>query len=814
MCPLREPTIAFRSLIHGKKITAIISIVLCAVLFTALITTFSNVLASIQESEYRIYGTDCHIAAKGLGTDDYTNILNDDAVSSGGYSIAIGRLNGSVVDQMNTEVRYTDEYYAKHTFQYPSAGRLPYEKFEVALSSKILNAYNKKVGDSIELEIVDIHEKTTAANFTIVGTWESDSAINRESAWVSLEWCETYFSEQSYQLECLFMLDTDNSNLLYHFNQLTNRFPSNDFSLNPAHSRGVESGVNTSLVAVMACALFVFLCAFLIIHNVFNISIMKETHEYGMLKALGCTTKQIEKIVNFKVLYMCLTGIPIGIFLGICMGIVLTPYISVMFQSSLHQSYTVHPLSVIVATLFSLLTVVVSTRKPLKLAGAVPPIEAMNYVENLDENSDENSDESRESKRVSPTYMAKLNLRRTKKRFKVTVASLALSLVVLNITTSLIFSFSFNAFVEEQIVSDFSVKGNMVDREYGELSYSEIPQNTVDDIKENFEITNGGSLYYSLETSRVSQEKVEEVTEYMKKYAQRDLDISYKAESVEYEIYGLNEWLQSKLQSIDGSKITTNQGEVFLILPPHIERDTELPYREGDSIILSVGKNEREFKVAGVVTLPSSIHVSSFTAGTIEILMSDEDFKSLEPNANPIMFFFDADINIHNSVQQYLDNTFGSNTDIQISSRLGLKETFQDLLKMVKIVGGAMVGLLLVIGILNFVNSECTSILTRMKELAILEAIGMSRKQCMLMLTTEGVYYIIVSGCVALIIGTFAEFLIVEPIAKMVPFLKHTFSLFPILICLMPMIVFACVIPIFYYSTNRRSVIENIGHST
>ena len=155
----------------------------------------------------------------------------------------------------------------------------------------------------------------------------------------------------------------------------------------------------------------IFIAGYLLIYNVFYISIAQDIRFYGMLKTLGTTARQIRKIVYKKAIKLSLMGIPIGLLLGWPIGRLLLPAIVNMLTDDIRVVTTVNPLIFLVAIVFSAITVFISCQKPAILAAKVSPMEALHYIEQTG-----GKKKQRRSKHISTMMMAKNNLTRNKKK--------------------------------------------------------------------------------------------------------------------------------------------------------------------------------------------------------------------------------------------------------------------------------------------------------------------------------------------------------------------------------------------------------------
>ena len=128
---------------------------------------------------------------------------------------------------------------------------------------------------------------------------------------------------------------------------------------------------------------------------------------------------------------------------------------------------------------------------------------------------------------------------------------------------------------------------------------------------------------------------------------------------------------------------------------------------------------------------------------------------------------------------------------------------------MIKIVGGSLSAILGLIGILNFVNSTVTGIVSRKRELAVMNAVGMTGKQLSSMLMWEGISYAVLTAAVSVLLGTPLCFLLVNFIAG--ESFSDSFTLTPVLVCVPVLIILSALIPAAVYSVLcRESVVERL----
>jgi putative ABC transport system permease protein len=132
----------------------------------------------------------------------------------------------------------------------------------------------------------------------------------------------------------------------------------------------------------------------------------------------------------------------------------------------------------------------------------------------------------------------------------------------------------------------------------------------------------------------------------------------------------------------------------------------------------------------------------------------------------------------------------------------------------IMMIGGTLSLIIGLIGILNFVNAILTSILTRRQEFAMLQSIGMTKKQLRGMLIYEGLYYVLGTALFSILLGIIFSISIVKPLSSMMWFLSYHFIIWPLLALLPLLLLLGILIPVAVYSMNdKQSIVERLRES-
>jgi putative ABC transport system permease protein len=127
------------------------------------------------------------------------------------------------------------------------------------------------------------------------------------------------------------------------------------------------------------------------------------------------------------------------------------------------------------------------------------------------------------------------------------------------------------------------------------------------------------------------------------------------------------------------------------------------------------------------------------------------------------------------------------------------------------LVGGTLSFIIGFIGVLNFMNAILTSILSRRREFAILQSIGMTHKQLNKMLLLEGLFYALSTLILSILFGSILSVGIVQPLASNLWFYKYTFILYPILIVSPVLILVSIMLPLIAHRRiNKQTLVERL----
>ena len=207
----------------------------------------------------------------------------------------------------------------------------------------------------------------------------------------------------------------------------------------------VVNGLGAVLMAIIMVG------SVMLIYNSFSISVSERTQQFGLLRSIGATKKQMRRTVLTEGLLLSVVGIPLGLLSG-CVGIGVTfRCLRPQFAAIVPQAADAPDLSIrlipnafalLAAAAISLLTTLISAYFPVRRAMKISAIDAIRQTGDVRERKPVKIRKKRTRSVFGfPGVMAKKYFSRSRKKYRVTIVSLALSLLLFISASSLTFYF-------------------------------------------------------------------------------------------------------------------------------------------------------------------------------------------------------------------------------------------------------------------------------------------------------------------------------------------------------------------------------------
>ena len=830
----------FMKMNRARNIIAVIAIALTALLFTSLFVGSVSMILSQRATEIKQFMDSAHANAQNLSEEDAQSLQQAIEQSQDVKRYGSGIFLGAGMDErlgFSVEVRYADENMAESFNCLPTTGRLPEKENEVALSSMILEALGvtPEIGEEVTLtwEVNPTLKQYKTDTFKVCGFWQGDKAVLGQMVWVS----KAYAEENRYpvtqkELEngiynggleyCVWYKN------LWKLEEKTEKISKaagftkagTGMEVNPAYNLFEEDSFSFSSLAVMI--LFVILAGYLIIYNIFNISVKTDIRAYGLLKNVGTTGKQLKKIVRMQAWRLSAIGIPIGLLCGYLAGLCMAPSLTADSDISAQAGQTsqtvvsANPLIFVVAALLTLLTVYLSSLQACKMVERVSPVEALRLAEG-------EQSQRKIKKNTSVTWwgMAVQNVFRNWKKGLIVMLSIALSMVVVNSIVMLVQGYDFEYYKNVFLAADFQL-----DQMTGTLSntnFNGITPEIKEILNECPESEKTGYVYYSKETHQMEPELLkiwetlaDKYEENWNDYEKQIWEDAKATNTVNVHFLGISQSVFDKLEW-RGEKPSWDKfksGDYVIV--DYGDKYAEHPvsyYQTGDTFQMEYQNgNEKDYEVLGEALMPYSLDYPYSDLIYITVLVPEDEYISQTGNESAMYAAIDAKKGEDKQVKEYIEeNILKENDMINVFSVLDMKESFQRFVSKYYMIGDFLVLILAFIGIMNFFNTTATSVISRRKELALLEVVGMTKKQVSKMLVAEGFLYLGGAFVIAVLLVVFgSEEILSNTIGRAFFFQMHL-TIVPCLLMIPILLVIAYAIPKYQFEKmSRESLVERI----
>ena len=337
-------------------------------------------------------------------------------------------------------------------------------------------------------KIVGIVERSNFENYSACGYTAFTLDVNNDKGSVNL-----------------YVMFNKNKKIIKQSEELAKRLNyDNDINYNSTllalYGESTYGNVMTTMVSMMMIMLaLVSIGCIIVIYNSFAISVMERKKEFGLLSSIGATKRQLSHTVFFEAVFVGVIGIILGIlgaYIGIgCVVLVINNLIGDMLEYKLYL--VTNPLFIIIPVIFMIIVIGASAFIPSRRASKVSPIEAIRQNDDIKINKKK----IRTSKLVNKLFgiegeIALKNIKRNKKKYRVTVVSLFISIVLF---------ISFSSYMNYTLNTASSVMGE-VPYDYQISYFGDDPNNDKEALDKINEIVKSSDVkeYVSYSVSNLS----------------------------------------------------------------------------------------------------------------------------------------------------------------------------------------------------------------------------------------------------------------------------------------------------------------------
>lgn len=870
--------LSLRSLLASRtrNIVAVLAIALTAVLFTSLFTIALSINEGIQQNNFRQAGGWSHGTFKYLTEEQCEELKDDPLIAQWGLRRFVGMPRSAPFNKSHVEIGYSDANQAHWSYCDPVEGRLPLEGTnEAATDTHVLEllGVEPELGAQFTVTfLVDGHE--TTQTFTLCGWWEYDKAVVANHILIPESRVDAILTEVgvtlpgsdnmtgSWNLDVMLKhgarsIASDLEEILVNHGYQSETLGENNIStgVNWGYTGAQLSDKRDPAVAaiIVGVLALILLTGYLIIYNVFQISVAGDIRFYGLLKTIGTTPRQLRRIIRTQALLLSLIGIPIGLLLGWLLGGVLTPVITARLNE-VTTVVSVSPLLFVGAAIFALVTVLISCRRPGRLAGKVSPVEAVRYTEGkaLKRNG------KRSGKGVSLLSMAWANLGRSRGKTLITVLSLTLAVVLLTLTVTFAGGFDMDKYVSNFTASDFILAdaGQFQTGGHAFNDEIEVPEEVIDAVEAQGGITGRGRIYGKTAPALefVTEEYYRSIWGRWNTQEQLDSMVAFKERTEDglldnqVQLYGMEPFALDHLKVLEGDLSKLNDPDGSYIAAVYSDDDYGSPEmdshwaRLGDTVTIryvekfeyydpatgevygplenvpegaayaerAIKYRDVDYTVAALVTVPFALSYRYY--GADEFVMGADTFVR-ETGTDSVMYYaFDTTEEANAAMESFLaDYTENGNPQFDYESKATYAGEFESTRSMFLLLGGALSFIVGMVGVLNFFNAIFTGITARRRELAVLQSIGMTARQLRTMLALEGLLYTLGAALLALALILVTAPFVGPALNGLIWFFTYHFTIWPIAVVLPLFGALGILIPVLSSrAAQRYSVVERL----
>ena len=801
----------------SRRNILLLAIALTSILFTSLFSVALGLGKSMETQTMKTIGTISHGSFKELSDKDISILSKDKDIKEFSIREKVGILDD---EKISAELSYIDNNGFEWSLIEKVKGKFPEKENDVfidlATAKKL--GYKGEIGEEIEVpftiekpytgEII----KKRSDKFIISGTFQNpiDSNVGVGQIYLSKAYVDKLsLPENNKDLEVM----------------LKNSFMIRDKLIKIAERNGykvvddpgnlsdkeIRIGVNFAYIfsgdssfdfktflPFLAFLILVMVAGYLIINNIFKISVNEDIKLLGLLKTIGMTKPQIKKLVHLESLAVALPSIIIGDIIGISIGKIILNKIfaSNEMLTDVKLSLTVMVLIILFSTAFTLLTVFLSVMRPARYAAKVSPIDASRYNETTIK-------KKYKSENISLGKLARRQVFSNKFRFISIVLSISLSAVILNSVLTYTGNIDLEKGISDVIVTDY----NIASPKYFRYMYSgrddEINKDFIDEIEDQKGFKAGGALY-----------------SYGYEYDYPDIKIEdHKVAPI---LLGIDDYLIDKQKFIDGEfdKEKWQTGNYIIIGEFGNKKSS---FKAGDKIKINLKNKVKKVQVMGKVEYNFSNGLryfpvikedindeSSPTLGLEYIYMKPNEYKELTGDKSIMSYGFDVEDSEKENFDKLL-KTFENEPDFSYDSRDLQIKSFKDFKNLIEFVGYSLSIVLFLISVLNFINVIATEILRNMVNLSILEAIGMTKKNIKKYLVKKNLIYSLCGLVFSFIIMLLVDNFILMDFMAATKWTSYKFVIMPLILVNFVNIIIGIIFTgRFYEKHSQNSLVDRI----
>lgn len=644
-------------------------------------------------------------------------------------------------------------------------GQLPQKENDIVVSKGILEALgqNGKIGDTITVPYQILKDDgldyTKEKDFRICGFLADNESSKEQKQYTSLvseAFLKAEIPVEQVKYRFLLQVNGQKGNTTADYTETIQNIArqfgisEDDMNINKEYlaANYVDPATIPVIVGIM---LIVVLAGIITIYSVYYVSMNQRVREFGKLKAIGATKRQLRQIVLREGMGVALFAIPIGLLIGtVAVKVVLLQFVEHAKDSNvlITEAYKVVAKGEVqlyywwiylLAIAVTLCTVYLSLMKPMRMAAKVSEIEAMRY-----QGGSKRQKSSRKGYQfLNIGRLTKRNLAENKKKSTITIVSMAVTGIFVMMVATVLSCANPMESAKSSIVGQYEISpivesGN---KEHPEYEWAEVQKNNPlnEGLKQQIEELDGVERVDVFTALKVSGGPFEEKigTEFIngvpEEYAE-ELKKGITEGNVTYE----------ELKS--GDKVILDRALLHWYPDIKMGDKLKLNIHDGDNTF------QKEIEVAAIGEYGSGL--TNYNC----LIMAKEGAEKLTINNSSSYFQVIADKDYDEALEASLQAIVDGSGRLQMRTWKNEYDTWENAIQMTRGACYAFIIILAAISIMNLINTMINSVHVRKKELGMMQAIGMSDRQLMKMLQLEGIFYTVGTLIISIGVGSLAGY--------------------------------------------------------
>ena len=810
-----------------RNIFVVVAIILTTFMISSVFTLGMSFAKNYATMNLRDQGTTASTFLPNPTDKQIKEIMNLDVAKNIGKEINAGIVSSKELSKSKTTIslKYLDETnWEKQLSPCISdiEGDYPTKENEIMISKislKFLDKENAKIGDKIKIPC-DINGKVSEKEFVISGYFASYAYI-QDSGEIFVS--EDFIKDNNLTLEkngqLLITLEKSKKNQapkLLEKEVSLNKKQKLEYNYDVEQDSEGIMMASVSIVAIIGG--FIVFSGYLLIYNILYIAVTRNIQFYGLLKTIGTSPKQIKKIVRGQGLRLAAIGIPIGLTLSVIVSYLIVPsaiegmsggtYYASMMPSEIYFT----PLVFVRTILFALITILISCKKPAKIASSISPIEAMKFSGKKSKKEKKNRNSTKGGKLYK---MACHNVFRDKKRAILVFLSLFMGIMTYLSVNTFMNSISLENYANRYLPNDFEIQN------YYDDNFT-LDNKVIDKIKttkgvDSVEVLATSSIQMDMNEKvlmpalqrgyRIQGEDLDGLDKYLK-------DIEKDPSKLAPMVVGLEDQTIERYNEAINKKIDIEafkKGNLALIDGFYYNDKEKLNFSKEKITFRNAKENKsKKIKIDLMEEENSILSIGSSETGMPVIYVSSSTLNKLTKDTNNHLVYVDVKDSYDSEVKSKL-KTLASKNRFNLTSKTDTMNDFKKSSMMMNLLGGGIAIILIIIGLLNFINVMVTNVNVRLKELAIMESIGMTKRQVITMLTLEGAYYAGITTLITCTLGMGVVYFIAQLTKQIADYAEFVFPTIPLLSLITLIFAVCLIIPsIVYKYDSKSSVTERL----